>query len=278
MSGFCYATKLMFFHKKGNQMITKRNWAAIMQYAKKHQLENRVEPALCVLEDILPILGSQSHSRVMIGRIGIILLQETVTIVAPSCPDYSHVNGKYDFNGVGTGLPLLSHLHIAFLDRLATKIPKANYEIVVADQEAEDVALCTRTSLTQAEFSDKIHQSIKTTSEHLATRGWMVSAMTERFPELRRLELEVAREIANDPCLYDRIRSDTMARSNMYKSIGVCNFEDMRLRTIKTASQYGALARIAAQEQILICNHETVNLGWYNRYNAAVLHNPISVY
>lgn len=214
----------------------------------------------------------------MINRIGIILLQETITIVAPSCPDYTHVNGKYNFNSVGASLPLLSQLHIAFLDRLAASLPNANYEIVVADQEAEDATLCKRIGLTQAEFSERIHRSIATTSEHVTDRGWKVSAMTARFPTLRHLEQEVAEEIANDPGLRNRIRSDTIARSHMYHSIGVSNFEDMRLRTIKTASQYGALARIAAQEQILICNHETVNLGWYNRYNAAVLHNPISVY
>ncbi len=259
-------------------MIPKRNLSAITQYARTNGLESNVERALTALEAILPALGPQSHSRVMVNRIGIILLQETVTIVAPSCPDYTHTNGKYDFNGVGTELPLLSRLHISFLDSLATKLPTANYEIVVADQEAEDVTLCVRTGLTQTEFIEKIHQSIKTTSEHLTTRGWRVSAMTVRFPDLRRLEQEVAEEIANDKDLCDRIRSDTMARSNMYQSIGVRNFEDMRLRTIRTASQYGALAQIAAHEQILICNHETVNLGWYNRYNAAVLHNPISVY
>lgn len=259
-------------------MVPKRSRSAIAQYARANGLESNMERTLTALDAILPTLGPQSHSRVMVNRIGIVLLQETVTVVAPSCPDYSHVNGKYNFNGVGTGLPLLSQLHISFLDSLVTKLPNANYEIVVADQEAEDIALCAKTGLTQAQFSEKIHQSIRTTSEHLATRGWMVSAMTTRFPELRRLEQEVAEEITNDESLCDRIRSDTMARSDMYRSIGVRNFEDMRLRTIRTASQYGALAKIAAQEQILICNHETVNLGWYNRYNAAVLHNPISVY
>lgn len=259
-------------------MIPKRNQSAIAQYARTNGLESNIERAFTALEAILPTLGPQSHSRVMLNRIGCILLQETVTVVAPSCPDYSHVNGKYDFNGVGTGLPLLSQLHISFLDSLVTKLPNANYEIVVADQEAEDTALCARTCLTQTEFSEKIHQSIKATGEHLTTRGWKVSAMTKRFPDLRRLEQEVAEEITNDHDLCNRIRSDTVARSNMYQRIGVFDFEDMQLRTIRTASQYGALAQIAAQEQILICNHETVNLGWYNRYNAAVLHNPISVY
>lgn len=259
-------------------MIPKRNRSAITQYARTNGLESNVERALIALEAILPTLGPQSHSRVMVNRIGIILLQEVVTIVAPSCPDYSHVNGKYDFNGVGTGLPLLSQLHISFLDSLATKLPNANYEIVVADQEAEDTALCIRTGLTQTQFSEKIHQSIKATSEHLTTRGWKVTAMTARFPNLRQLEQEVAKEITNDQDLFNRIRSDTIARSNMYRSIGVFDFEDMQLRTIRTASQYCALAQIATQERILICNHETVNLGWYNRYNAAVLHNLISVY
>lgn len=259
-------------------MLTKRNRSAIRQHAKQQQLEDHVESALGILENILPLLGPQSHSRAMINRIGITLLQKEVTVVAPSCPDYTHVNGKYNFNGVGTGLPLLSQLHIAFLDNLAMSLPDANFEIVVADQEAEDTALCARTALTQSEFLDRIHQSIKATGEHVASRGWKVTAMTTRFPDLLRLEEEVAEEITNDQNLCNRIRSDTIARSNMYQSLGVRNFEDMQLRTVRTASQYGALARIAAQEQILVCNHETVNLGWYNRYNAAVLHNPISVY
>jgi len=281
MSGFCYVAKTTCSLKSPNRgvvMIPKRNRSAIAQYARTKGLESNVEYALIALEAILPTLGPQSHSRVMVNRIGTILLQETVTIVAPSCPDYSHMNGKYDFNGVGTGLPLLSQLHISFLDSLVTKLPNANYEIVVADQEAEDTALCARTGLTQTQFSKKIHKSIEVTSDYLTTRGWRVSAMTERFPDLCRLEQEVAEEITNNRNLYNRIRSDTMARSNMYHSIGVHNFEDMQLRTIRTASQYGAMAQIAAQKQILICNHETVNLVWYNRYNAAVLHNPISVY
>ena len=259
-------------------MLTTRNQSAIRQYARAHFMEDQVERSLCILEAILPKLGEQSRSRAMINRIGIILLQETVTIVAPSCPDYSHVNGKYDFSGVGTGLPLLTQLHIAFLDSLVIKLPTANYEIVVADQEAEDVALCARTGLTQTEFSDRIRQSIKLTSGYLANRGWSVSAMTKRFPSLRQKEVFVAEEIRNDPSLRERILSDAMARSGMYQSLGVHNFEEMQRRTIRTASQYGALAQIAAQERILICNHETVNLGWYNRYNAAVLHNPVSVY
>lgn len=259
-------------------MITKRNWAAIMQYAQRYQLEHRMDQALKTLESILPLLGPQSQSRAMINRIGIVLLQEKVRVVAPSCPDYSHNDGRYNFTTVGDGVPLLSQLHIQFLETIAPSIPNAHCEIVVADQEAEDTALCRKIGQTQEGFLDIIHKSILATQEYISNKGWIVSAMTSRFPELRSLEIAVAEQIASDSHLQDRIDSDTRARSTMYQKIGVCDFGNMRQRTIRTASQYVALAQIAAREKLLICNHETVNLGWYKRYNAAVLHNPVSVY
>lgn len=259
-------------------MITKRNQVAIKQYAYTHRVSHRMEQALEILENVLPMLGPQSTSRVMINRIGIILLQERVTIVAPSCPDYSHSNGTYDFSTVGGGLPLLSQLHIAFLKTIVPAIPHAHCEIVVADQEAEDAVLCKRVGQTRETFLDMIYTSIQTTKEHLSGTNWNVTAMTQRFPSLQRLEVIIAKEIAHDSSLQSRLRSDTIARSGMYQKLGVFSFDEMLQRTIRTASQYCALAQIASQHKILICNHETVNLGWYNRYGAAVLHNPISVY
>lgn len=259
-------------------MITRRNWSAIMQHAKNHQLEHRFERALKTLEGIVPLLGQQSRSRVMINRIGIVLLQEEVRIVAPSCPDYSHSQGKYDFTSVRDGVPLLSQLHIQFLEAITPAIPHARCEIVVADQEAEDIALCNKIGQTHDGFLDLIHKSILKTQEFIANKGWLVSAMTTRFPELRSLEASTAEMIAGDPDLQDRITNDTLSRSTMYQKIGVHDSDSMRKRTIRTAAQYSALAQIAARDNLLVCNHETVNLGWYNRYNAAVLHNPVSVY
>ena len=259
-------------------MITKRNWAAIMQYAQSHQLEHRMDQVFETLKVILPLLGTQSQSRAMINRIGIVLLQEKVRVVAPSCPDYAHNDGRYNFTTVGDGVPLLSQLHIQFLETITPAIPHAHCEIVVADQEAEDTALCRKIGQTQEGFLDTIHKSILATQEYISNKGWTVSAMTSRFPELRSLEIATAEQIASDPHLQYRIDNDTRARSTMYEKIGVYDFANMRQRTIKTASQYGALAQIAARDKLLVCNHETVNLGWYNRYNAAVLHNPVSVY
>ncbi len=259
-------------------MITKRNRTAIMQYAQSHQAEGRVEQAFQTLENILPLLGPQSHSRAMINRLGTVLLQEKIRIIAPSCPDYSHSHGQYNFCTVGGAIPLLSQLHIKFLETIAPAIPHMECEIVVADQEADDAVLCRKTGQTRDEFLGMIHQSIKATREHLLGKGWIVTAMTERFPELRSLELTMAGEITNNSDLQSRITHDAQARSVMYQKLGVSDFSEMRQRTIRTASQYCALAHIAARDRLLVCNHETVNLGWYNQYGAAVLHNPVSVY
>lgn len=259
-------------------MITNRNWAAIMQYAEINKLEHRFEQALEALKGLLPLVGPQSQSRAMINRIGITLLQEEVRIVAPSCPDYSHRHGKYDFTTVGAGIPLLSQVHIQFLETIAHVIPHAHYEIVVADQEAKDDALSRKIGHSHESFLELIHKSIRATQNYVRSKGWTVTAMTTRFPELTSLEVTTAEQIANDRQLQDRINSDTRARSLMYQKIGVHDFAAMRQRTIRTAAQYSALAQIAARDNLLVCNHETVNLGWYNRYNAAVLHNPVSVY
>lgn len=259
-------------------MLTKRSVTAITQYGRKHGFENRTQEVIHTIEDMLPSLGAQSKSRVMINRIGITLLQENVTVIAPSCPDYSHTRGKYDFTSVGAGVPLLSRLHIEFLEHIATLVPRMRCEIVVADQEVSDEALCKKIGHTKDGFLSLIHRSIAATSEYVAPKGWCVAAMTERFPELEALETVITKEIASDQSLQSRLKHDTLARSDMYRMIGVYDTEAMHRRTIRTAAQYCALAHIAARDKLLVCNHETVNLGWYNRYGAAVLHNPISVY
>lgn len=259
-------------------MITRRNECAIRQYAKRHDCEARVPLVLDTLRQTLPLLGTQSHGRAMINRIGIALLQEQIRIITPSCPDYSHANGKYNFHTVGDGVPLLTQVHTAFLDTILPLLPHAQCEIVVADQEADDGILCHRVNTTRAVFLERIHASIEATRRYVADRGWTVHAMTKRFPDLHDLEVAHATAIADDRSLQARIRSDTIARSAMYRCLGIHTMEDMIQRTIRTAAQYSALATIAARDTVLICNHETVNLGWYNRHHAAVLHNPISVY
>jgi hypothetical protein len=259
-------------------MLTKRNRAALFQHASKNGLIDQIDQAYSRLENILPLLGEQSQSSGMIYRIGVLLLKPTVRIVAPSCPDYSHENGKYTFAALGSGVPLLSKLHIELFDQLAAHLPQAKFEIVIADQEATDKALCLKTGQTEAEFLARIKDSAQATRGYVDNRPYQTHLMTERFPTLRTLEKQFAATLTKDMETMRRIQSDTVARGLMYQRLGITTSEEMFDRTLKTASQYCALAHLAATEGFLVCNHETVNLGWYNREQAAVLHNAVSIY
>ncbi len=259
-------------------LLQSRNMRAIEQYARSHGVTHRLTSTLATLERLLPQLGSQSHSRQAINQIGIYLLQDTVKIVAPSCPDYQHCDGKYTFDGVGRLVPLLAQRHIALLSEITTLLPRASVEIVVADQEVDDVRLCQRVKKTRPEFLSDIQASCDAVAATVATRGWSVSLMTTRFPDLLAFERDESLRIANNRAWSARIDSDTFARQAMYHKVGVTDWSEMRQRTIRTAAQYAALARIASRENFAVCNHDTVNLTWYKEYNAVVFHNPISIY
>lgn len=259
-------------------MLTIRNQRAIKQYARQHGFTDRIDEVFEVLENILPHLGEQSHSRQAINRIGSMLLHDEVNVVAPSCPDYSNDNGVYTFKSVGGGVPLLAQLQIQLLKKLEKHIQRLNIYILIADQEAEDKALRSMSQISKDEFRKQVESSIDATQKLVSCKSWRVTHMTKHFPDLMDLEKEFSQEILRESSLIDRIRHDTSKRAEMYHKIGVHDFGEMRMRTIKTAAQYCALAHIAVRDNLIISNHETVNLTWYNRYGAAVLHNAVSIY
>lgn len=259
-------------------MLTKRNRAAIYQAATKNGYLDQVDRVYHQLEMILPLLGLQSQSNTMIYRIGLQLLKQPVRIVAPSCPDYAHQKGKYTFTNLGDGVPLLSQLHLELFDRLIPHLSQAQFEIVLADQEADDVALCLRTGKTHKEFLSLVRDSAMSIKSHIGNRPYQTYLMTDRFPTLRRLESEFGSTIGKNAQTMSRIQIDTIARSEMYRQLGVTSRDEMLSRTIRTAAQYCALASLAVTENFLVCNHDTVNLGWYNHQQAAVLHNNVSIY
>lgn len=259
-------------------MLNHRNKLAIQQYARFNHLSHRTGEVFGALDKILPVLGEQSQSRQMINRIGRLLLHDRVTIVAPSCPDYSHRNGIYTFESVRDGVPLLARLHCKFLNNIERYIPsRVTCEIMIADQEAEDEVLCSRLRVTEQEFKKRIDASVEATREFVPD-GWQVHKMMTMFPDLSELETKFSLEIQADRNLAYTIELDTYARMGMYQKIGVYDLESMRRRTLRTAAQYCALGYIAKRDGLLICNHNTVNLAWYNTQGVAILHNAVSIY
>lgn len=259
-------------------MLTKQIQKALQQYARHKQLTARLPGVYETLKNILPLLGSQSHGRAMIIRIGSLLMHDVVKVVAPTCPDYSHENGKYTLSALGEGVPLLTQFQCNLFEKLSGKIPRAQYTIVIADQEADDQLLCRRFSIDRAQFLEKIDASVRAIKTYTEGCGWEVGYMTRHFPDLKKFEAEIAKEIAIQEQYVSRIRSYTSARCDMYWKMGIRDFPTMKERTIVTASQYCALAKISVRDGFIICNHETVNLTWYNEYHASVFHNDVSIY
>lgn len=256
-----------------------RLFKALNQTARRLEISPDLVPGIVKKTNgLVNLCGEQSRSRQMKFNIGSVLLRGNTRIVAPACPDYSHNNGAYTFRGLNSGISLLSRLHIEFLKKVYRFMPEAKISILIADQEAEDNALCQAVGKSREEFLSLINGSISATQAEITKFGWEAQAMTDAVPNLLIKEQEEAEIIRNDPGLSSRIKSDTMARAEMYYRIGRFSAKEMEKRTIRTAAQYRVMAKFARANNFLVCNHSTVNLSWYREIGAAVLHNLVSVY
>ncbi len=243
-------------------------------------IHDRVSLVIDKLKLLLPECGEFSRTHMMRFRVGHCLLNNSVpTILAPACPDYSHTNGRYDFRSVGRGVSLLAQHQISFLRRITPLIGACNVVILIADHEADDDGLCNAIHKTRDEFRDAIHSSIEAVNTEVAALGWRGVAMTAFVPTLISDEAREMTRISGASELQARIDVDTQARRSMYHKLNCFDQNEMRQRTIRTASQYVAMGEFAGKHNYLVANHTTVNLAsWYSRTPAAVLHNPVTVY
>ncbi|PIQ91558.1 MAG: hypothetical protein COV70_03115 [Parcubacteria group bacterium CG11_big_fil_rev_8_21_14_0_20_39_22] len=241
--------------------------------------ESEIQNTVRLVGKLIEIAGYFSDSRKMRNRIGLSLLQKPIRIIAPVCPDYGHQDGKYIFGSVEGGISLLALKHIEFLQEVSSIIPGARITLIVADQEALDDDICRSVNKDSSQFRELILQTKNAIGEKVSSKGWEVDLMTSFMPALLDEETRYAREIGDDPNLMTRITSETISRTDMYLKIKSGMTEcQMKERTIKTAAQYLAFGKFAEENSMIICNHTTVNLSWYLKSNAAILHNPVEVY
>lgn len=252
---------------------------ALFQEAHKRRLpEGRVEECARLLPDLLSLCGQYSHSRRVATRLGQMLLAGPLHVLAPTCPDYTHLFGRYTFKGLGDGVPLLAKRHIVFLESVQKLIPDMHVSLLVANHEADDEALCVATGCTRDEFLRRLQRSLIAVQDLIAEYGWSASFMTDVVKDLISEERLVARELQHNETYAGHIKMENIARQPMYRRIGQFTIEEQRRRTLTTAAQYVVLGRFAERRNMAICNHSTTNLAWYLREGVAVLHNPIQVY
>ncbi|MFZ5365654.1 MAG: hypothetical protein ACOZBH_05685 [Patescibacteria group bacterium] len=256
----------------------KRIETAIKQFARSEHKEDRYEDIMEKTARLLDICGQASQARKVAVRIGMLIVSGSPTVVAPCCPDYSHQNGIYTFQGISGGVSLLAQKHIAFLRKVIQIVPEARIILTLADLEAEDEEIRKCLHLSKEEFTQLLHSSLNAMRQDVKPLGWHSMMMTELFPQLESFEKECAVTVQAEK-YRDRIKAEMYSRIRMYKRIRpTFTAEEMLQRTIRTAAQYLAFGGYCAENGFIICNHTTTNLSWYLQTDAAFLHNPISVY
>lgn len=232
-----------------------------------------------IIGGILNIAGERSHGRGSVIRLVRWLIGDGQIVVAPCCPDYTHEEGLYNFRGLGSGVSLLAQRHIVFLTEVQRIWPAIRPLLLIANHESDDPELCRSVGVSQEEFRARIDDSVQVTRENLPS-GWQVEHMTHMFPSLVDTEAKLIRWLSAEGRYRRRIEIDTIQRSGMYQRIRHdFTVEEMKGRTTRTAAQYVAFGRFAAQNGWLVCNHTTTNLAWYfDETEVAVLQNPVTVY
>lgn len=229
---------------------------------------------------LLSICGDGSQSQQMAFRIGQVLVRTHCKplVIAPYCPDFSHKDGIYTFRSVGNGISLLGQLQIQFLSAVVQCLPGANILMLIADQESEDQEIYRASGITQEEMRAKIRDSIIATRAEVSQKGWRVEPMTSIIPNYHEREQQTIKRIQNMG-LASRLNTEMIQRASMYRRINPMMSVDIMLqRTIRGAAQYLLVGEFVCESLALICNHTTTNLAWYKEANAAVLHNPVSIY
>lgn len=232
------------------------------------------------LRGIVTLCGGEIHGRQEINRVALSLVKTNCAplVIAPCCPDYTHKDGKYTFQGLRGGVSLLTSLHLQFLEPLSEVLPEARVKILIADQEADDEALCRVCGKTREEFLNLVSESIAQTQHAVNHKAWEARAFTEYVPDLLTQESAIAEKLLSVPMFADRLRRETWSREDMYGRIGTFTPAQMLKRTARTAAQYLALGRLVQSESGILVNHTTTNLKWYAETEVAVLHNPVCVY
>ena len=207
-----------------------------------------------------------SRTKVMGDRIGLVIARtnEQPVIIAPSCLDYSHRDGAYDFRSVGTGVSLLGERQIRFLERLTRVLPQAEVRILMPNQEADDPVLSRAVGRSREELLACVEASVAATRAKVASRGWQVRLMTDEIPNLVETEEQLTAKLMSDGQYFSRIVGETVARLRMYERIcPQASFSELMERSARTSAQYLVMGEYVARHGYLVSSHTTTNLGWY---------------
>ena len=184
---------------------------------------------------IANICGINSQTRPNIIRMAKILLENpNPVILAPSCPDFSHLNGKYNFESLNGGVPLLAQKQIEFIQNVRAILPNCQPIILLADAEIDDEEMLRKVNVNKTQFRELINNSLVATEILCRPLDIEVKLMTDYIQNLREQELACGKIIESQ--MISRINAETISRQNMYTKINPDFTQSQMIdRTTRTA-------------------------------------------
>lgn len=227
--------------------ILARIQTALTQEVRRHPEHTTAmtaAEAIAFLIRVVEHAEKDSYSRARLVHLGKHIMRYGLLIIAPACPDYTHENGVYTFRGVRGGTSLLAQLQIQFLQQLGIK----DVTLVYADVERFDKAIRDKLCIDEDAFLELIHRS-RTDSESRVPSSWKVVLMSDLMPTLYEDSEARMVRMLDDVTVRQRLVSETHQRSSMYQRlVPWATFDDMLLRTARTAAQYCELGAFAVRE------------------------------
>jgi hypothetical protein len=249
----------------------------LAQYAQQRGINpHRVLKVVRTLNQIQSFCGDATQSRKGLYRLGCALLEPQPHIFVPICPDYSHMDGKYTYRGLGSGVPLVFMKHWPFLNRVVHLVPCVCVTILIADHEGELPDFRQSLGVTLKKFRASVRGTRKAIKQ-IVPKSWSVFLFTKMFPRFLDQTLTRAQSLLADPDFANSLRADAILRGRLYQMLGYPP-ESWIDRTAHVAGQYLCLGEAVVAQNAIVCNHSTTSLRWYRQVHAAILHNPVTIY
>jgi hypothetical protein len=258
-----------------NQIDWQRLANSLIQQNRTLVNKETVLPYIFQLTKIAEMCGEYTSKRSTLSRIGTLLIKQKHQLIIPVCPDYTHENGLYTMKDLSDGVSLVAVKHFEFVEKIKLIIPQLRILVLIADHEADDNLLCRAMKTTREEFLLRINAS----KEKIVGLGYECQLMTDCIPNLVSQEQEMITQVTTNETFQRQIDYDTSKRSTLYDKIdSSTSWQERRMRTIKTAAQYSVLGTFCKENDWMVCNHTTTNLSWYEKVEAAIVHNPVKIY
>jgi len=225
------------------------------------------------LKELAGICGKASVNRVMLTRVGALLLKPDAPLVVPICHKYNRSGAHNMLTG---NVAPIARAHIEFLAKVQRWFPDVYPIFLYSVQDAEDPMVLQSVGFDVAEFRRRMKKEMEELRRELADTRWRVATMTEIFPDLREREQVLQASVAKDSRFEARITSIAIDRADFFERAHCRSTEEMKRHVVAMAAQYLALSECSIAMGGGIVNHTSTNLAWYREGGATLLHNPVT--